>query len=377
MYAKDFKDNIYIRMEKDKWLTIEPLLWPKICENLKSRDIVNLSSTCLFLWSELERERILAVKNLLWKDDYRNICLKTNPTPVGYLTKKLPFLTDPSNTQSSKIIRVPAQFKMSYNPFFRKFEWKGDLDSSFNGKYCILGIEYETLDSLHGDSLSLNFRTLIVNDVRLDHIPILQKMMGMEKNQIPFPMLKGGIAIPLHDPVWVELWGSNPDFDPDFDPHPNIKITYLLKEIDLPVDPFIIYQYQSMQSIILNEKTMEVRFSHGISHILIHTEPFYDGPVEAVFRFDVYIDPNRGYVENAPHKRRVLQLPEYKSYRVDNWRVFPLRGMKASRLDKYPSGIWSLYFLHLENEIKVDVSVISVNCAVINHGQLDHPSMTG
>ncbi len=150
-----------------------------------------------------------------------------------------------------------------------------------------------------------------------------------------------------------------------------------MKQVTTPnIDPFIIYQYQYIYPRTLDgEKIYETRFSHYISHILIHSEPFYDGPVEAVFSFDNVIQNN----ERISGKRTVFRLPEDESLRFDNWRVFCLREMKASSLDKFPlvthpNGLEYVYFLHLENKTIVDVAAISANCCIIKDGHLVPPA---
>ena len=108
---------------------------------------------------------------------------------------------------------------------------------------------------------------------------------------------------------------------------------------------------------------LEVSFSRCISKILIRTEPFYDGPVEAVFQYD------------SGTKRKVLTLREDKNHRIDNWRVFCLRDMKASRLDQYPQNLIYVYFLHLGTKTRVEMNAITANSVIIDRGHLKHPSM--
>nr|QBK85859.1 MAG: hypothetical protein LCMAC101_04540 [Marseillevirus LCMAC101] len=339
-------------MEEDKWLSIEIALWSKICEDLKSQDIINLSSTCSTLWEELKKKRAKAIIRLSWKDDYQDICFKTkSPIPEDWLHKKLPLYT---RVSSEEKIRVVANTENGYR-----------FEIPTPDEYCITGIECDSLNSLSPNCVfDLCYNGLRVNVVGMNHIAVLQNILGLEKNKIPFPMVKGGIPLPSNDDVRIDI--TNRD-----DGNPvGVEITYLLERLKTPnSDPFIIYQYQSMPPTTLDgEKTVEVRFSHYIGYILIHSEPFYDGPVEAVFEFD------------GGNKRRVLLLPEDKSLRIDNWRVFRLRKMKASSLDKYPlisrdSNFVCIHFLYLEKKTRVDISVISANITIIYDGHLRHPSM--
>ena len=49
-------------MEENQWLDIEPILWIKICENLRCIDILNLSGTCSFLQDILREKRNKTLK---------------------------------------------------------------------------------------------------------------------------------------------------------------------------------------------------------------------------------------------------------------------------------------------------------------------------
>ncbi len=335
----------------------------------------------------MKKEQAKAKKKLAWKDDYLDICLKTNHlgTPPSSVptnnSVKLPLYSEIiSLPTSSEVIRVPGHYESifhdayidnnmhsrlsfligSYTDHFYKLEMENP------GDYYISGIECDSLDSLPlRCRFGLSYNELIVNEVSTEDIKICQKILGLKENQIPFPMLKGKIPFPLHDNISIEIQGH--------DQPEELNITYLLKQVErlttpmsLNTNPFIIYQYQGMQRVILDEeKMLEVRFSHYIGYILIRAEPFYDGPMEAVFEYDNKI------------KRRVLSLPEDKSYRMDNWRVFRLRGMKSSSLNQYPLNFVYVYFLHLETKTTVDISVISANNVIIHDGHLTHPSQIG
>ena len=344
-------------MEEYEWLTIEIALWSKICKGLKSRDIVNLSSTCSTLWEELKKERARAVKRLLWRDDYLEICLKTKHLdPSDYLHKKLPLYTQISSEEK---IRVSSNTENGYR-----------FETPTPDEYCITGVECNSLSSLPSNcSFSICYNEMIMCTVGMKLVAVLQEILGLEKNMIPLPMIIGGMPLPSSCDVRIKI-GDDGYIYEDIDVGFNLEITYLLERMKTPnPDPFIIYQYQSQQSRILDgDKTVEAHFSHYISYILIQSEPFYDGPIEAVFEFD------------DRRKKRVLLLPEHKSFRFDNWRVFRLRGMKPSSLDQYPlisnkSNLINLHFLGIENRTKINISIISANNPIIRDGRLTHPSM--
>ncbi len=288
-----------------------------------------------------------------WYNNYLEICSKTkHPDPRDHLHKKLPLYTQISSEKGKgKEIRVSSNTEKGYR-----------FETPTPDEYCITGIECDSLSSLSPNCIfDICYNELVVCTVDMNCIAVLQEILGLEKNMIPFPMIKGGIPLPPKDDVRLNIKG--------IDDGDNIEITYLLERLKTPqLDPFIIYQYQNQPSRILDgDKTMEVRFSHYISYILIQSEPFYEGPIEVVFAFD---DGN---------KRRVL-LPEHKSFRFDNWRVFRLRGMKPSSLDQYPlisnkSNLINMRFPYLENRTKLNISIISANNPIIRDGRLTHPSM--
>lgn len=354
----------------------------EICESLGPQEIMKLDNTFSPLFSAIREKSSINKKLMLeWEEDYEYTCKKTQTLGCDENAKELPMYVENIDLRSKDdIIRIPATYKkFSFPPKYAHpriidghTEHKYILELENPQCYYISGIEWEAEDSV--DLFSYNF-TLLYDELAVcvvdsDSIKVFQRILGIKENQIPFTMVKGGIPCPLNNTITVTAKSSYES--------PRLKITYLLKKLPtpIPVDPFIIYQYQSMQPITLDEnKTLETRFSHGISHILFHSEPFYDGPVEAIFRFDAYKQSREEYVENPPHKRRVLSLPEHKSYRVENWRVFPLREMQASRLNQYPQGMIELYFSHLENKTSMTVNVISCNNPIIKNGLFTHPTI--
>jgi hypothetical protein len=370
-----------VRSESDQifsqWLvnnlTFSLRTLPNLCKNLDPQDVVRLEDELSPLFPMLKEAGSVARKNLAWEEEYEYICRKTQiGSTSDFSDVKLPFYVEDST--SGDVIKVSSICKEAHTRYGTEHLYKLEIENPQD--YYISGIECEcdettgSLDPIDPFSCDFNLRynELCVNVITSDTVKVMQRVLGVKESEIPFTMVKGGIPCPLDNTVSVEVRNCDKPSD--------LKITYLLKKMKTSmIKPFLIHQFQDMQPVILDDtKTLETRFSHSISHILVHSEPFYDGPIEAIFKFDVDRPPS-GYIENPPQKRRVLSLPEHKSYRFGNWRVFPLREFQSSRLNQYPKGLIELYFSHLENKTRIMVSAISTNICVIKNGTLTHPSL--